>query len=126
MDDDRLAGVLAAAVAAGAGAPSIPGLDGSVQVVVTGTDSGDVNAALTWADGRLVEARAGAPTSPVVTWTIGAADARAVGAGELDPSVAFMQGRLKTSGDNGLVLLLLAATSGPAYRLWLDFLRVDQ
>ena len=30
-------------------------------------------------------------------------------AGELDPSVAFMQGRMKTAGDPGLVLDVLAA-----------------
>jgi putative sterol carrier protein len=32
-------------------------------------------------------------------------------AGELDPSVAFMQGRLKTAGDPGLVLDVLAGAA---------------
>ena len=41
--------------------------------------------------------------------------ARAVLAGELSPSVAFMRGRLKTSGDPGAVLDVLAATAEPGF-----------
>jgi putative sterol carrier protein len=41
------------------------------------------------------------------------ADADEMLNGRLDPSVAFMQGRLKTAGDNGLLLALLAAWSSP-------------
>jgi putative sterol carrier protein len=46
-----------------------------------------------------------------VTLTASYADASAMAAGELDPSVAFMQGRLKTAGDPGLVLDLLACVA---------------
>jgi hypothetical protein len=41
--------------------------------------------------------------------------ARAILAGELSPSVAFMRGRLKTRGDPGAVLDVLAATAAPAF-----------
>ena len=34
-------------------------------------------------------------------------------AGDLDPSVAFMRGRMKTAGDPGLVLDVLAAAAAP-------------
>ncbi len=38
----------------------------------------------------------------------------------LSPSVAFMQGRLKTSGDNGLLLSVLAwSATGAFARRWL-------
>lgn len=42
-------------------------------------------------------------------------DARQVASGELPPSVAYMQGRLKSSGDNALLLKLLAWTATPAF-----------
>jgi SCP-2 sterol transfer family len=42
-------------------------------------------------------------------------DAQLVARGELEPSVAFMQGRLKTSGDNALLLRVLAWTTTPAF-----------
>jgi putative sterol carrier protein len=35
--------------------------------------------------------------------------------GQLDPSVAFMQGRLKTSGDNALLLSVLKWSATPAF-----------
>jgi hypothetical protein len=47
--------------------------------------------------------------------TLGTDDARSVKEGRLDPSVAFMQGRLKTSGDNALLLRVLSWTATPAF-----------
>lgn len=47
--------------------------------------------------------------------TIGTDDARLVKDGELDPSVAFMRGRLKSTGDNALLLRILAWSATPAY-----------
>ena len=37
-------------------------------------------------------------------------------AGELDPGVAFMQGRMKVAGSMAVVLALLALTATPACR----------
>jgi hypothetical protein len=45
---------------------------------------------------------------PDLTLTISPPDAQLVSAGQLQLSVAFMQGRLKTAGDNALLLELLA------------------
>ncbi len=36
--------------------------------------------------------------------------------GEMEPSVAFMRGRLKATGDGGLLLGLLASTATDSYR----------
>jgi hypothetical protein len=47
------------------------------------------------------------------------ADAELVGRGELAPSVAFMQGRLKTTGDNALLLRVLAWSATPAFATYL-------
>ena len=50
-----------------------------------------------------------------LTLTLSPDDARSVKDGRLDPSVAFMQGRLKTSGDNALLLSVLKWTATPAF-----------
>jgi hypothetical protein len=44
-------------------------------------------------------------------------------AGTLDPNVAYMRGRMKTAGDPGLLLDLLAATD--AYGAWRERVRAD-
>ncbi len=51
-----------------------------------------------------------------LTLRISAEDARLVREGRLEPSVAFMQGRLKTEGDNALLLEILAWSATPAFR----------
>lgn len=48
---------------------------------------------------------------PDLTLTLSPEDAALVLAGELAPSVAFMQGRLKTAGNNALLLDLLRWTA---------------
>jgi predicted lipid carrier protein YhbT len=85
-----------------------PGPSVAVQVVVSGGSAGDVTAHLTLADGVVVEASVGEAAEPDIAFTAVAADAVAIANGDLDPSVAFMQGRLKTTGDPGRVLELLA------------------
>ena len=89
-----------------------PTLTGSVVVDVTGGPGGDASIHAVFADGHLVGSGAGSLPSPDVTLTVTDADARAIVAGELDPSVAFMQGRMKVVGAMGPVidLLALAAT----------------
>jgi hypothetical protein len=52
---------------------------------------------------------------PDLTLTLGTDDARSVKNGQLDPSVAFMQGRLKTSGDNALLLSVLKWSATSAF-----------
>ena len=60
------------------------------------------------------EGRDGAPASPDLTLTLPSAIADAVADGELTASAAFMQGRMKTAGDLGLVLDVLAAVDSRA------------
>jgi hypothetical protein len=52
---------------------------------------------------------------PDLTLALSPDDAELARTGQLDPSVAFMQGRLKTSGDNALLLRVLAWTTTAAY-----------
>jgi hypothetical protein len=57
-----------------------------------------------------------AAAEPALTLSLSPDDAQAVREGRLAPSVAFMQGRLKTSGDNALLLEVLAWTATPGFR----------
>jgi hypothetical protein len=66
--------------------------------------------------GRVQGWRAGpADDVPLVTFTIPAPDARAALEEGTDPSVLFMQGRLKVDGDLGAALAVLAATARPGF-----------
>jgi putative sterol carrier protein len=93
------------------GSGAAPGPTATVQVVVTGASDGDAKFHARLDDGVVAEGALGTWPAPDVTLTVSYADASAMAAGELDPSVAFMQGRLKTAGDPGLVLDLLASAA---------------
>ena len=72
----------------------------------------------------------GVDGEPDLSLALSPDDARLVKQGELAPSVAFMQGRLKTSGDNALLLRVLAWTATPAFgaalKSWSDESRADE
>jgi hypothetical protein len=89
-------------------------LDATVEVAVLGVAGGDVRYHRSYKGGRVVAAGPGPAGAADVTLTLPEGEARDVLAGRLDPSVAFMQGRLKTAGNNGLLLELLAAWSSPS------------
>jgi len=87
---------------------------GLVQVTVTGVAGGDVRFHRVYQGGQVISGGPGLAKNPDIGLTLPEADAREVLEGRLDPSVAFMQGRLKTAGDNGLLLGLLSGWSSPA------------
>ncbi len=93
-----------------------PSLGGTVRFDVTGGPDGDRSAHATFGLGRITELGPGTGDRPDATVTLTAEDARAMLAGDLDPSVAFMQGRMKVAGDMGLVLDLLALAATDAAR----------
>jgi putative sterol carrier protein len=86
-----------------------PGGSGTVAVVVTGLTDGESSWQVTVEDGAVARVTTGAPANPDLTLTLPADVATAVADGELAASAAFMQGRMKTAGDLGLVLDVLAA-----------------
>ena len=98
-------------IAAWVGRGRRPGASGTVQVVVTGAPEGDGKWYLRLDDGVVAEAAAGSQAAPDLTLTVGYADGAAMAAGELDPSAAFMRGSMKTTGDPGLVLDVLASAA---------------
>jgi predicted lipid carrier protein YhbT len=66
--------------------------------------------------GRVVAWHAGeVPSQPGAVLTLPAADARSIVEGEEQPSVLFMQGRLKADGDMRIILAVLRATASTNY-----------
>jgi putative sterol carrier protein len=86
-----------------------PGGSGAVQVVVTGLPDGDGSWQLRVHDGVVAEVAPGAAKGADLTLTLPAPVASEVASGATTASAAFMQGRMKTAGDLGLVLDVLAA-----------------
>ena len=102
---------LTAAVTEASGASGPPTLTASVVVEVTGGADGDVVVHGVFDVGCLVGSGAGTVPSPDVTLTLTDADARLILSGELELSVAFMQGRMKVAGAMAPLLDLLAMAS---------------
>ncbi|MDQ6838745.1 MAG: SCP2 sterol-binding domain-containing protein [Actinomycetota bacterium] len=80
----------------------------ALTVTVTGGPQGDATYVRHWWPAHGVEERA-------LALTVAFPEARALLAGQVSPSVAFMRGRLKTSGDHGAALDVLAASSRPPF-----------
>ena len=96
--------------------PERPGLSARVQHEVTGGPDGDICYHWVLVDGRLTESALGGVGDSEVTLTTAWADAVALQTGQLDPSVAFMQGRMKVAGSMSLVMELLPVTNTPEYQ----------
>jgi len=110
---DDWAAVVVAELADLAGAPT---LVGTLQVDVTGGAEGDVSVHALFDGGAIAAVGPGAVDAPDASLTLSAQDAQAVLDGDLDPSVAFMQGRMKVAGAMGLVLDVLALSATEAAR----------
>jgi hypothetical protein len=107
----------------GADQPPRAAASGRVQVVVSGGPDGDVKGSFTVEEGRIVGAAVGDLPDAELTMTLDYATAVEIQQGALDPSVAFMQGRSKTTGDTGLLLQLLPVTRTDGYQAFQEKLR---
>jgi len=90
-----------------------PGLSARIQEQITGGPDGDVSCYWVLEDGRPTSAAVGTVVPADLTLTLAWADAAALQAGSLDPSVAFMQGRMKVAGSMAVTLALLPAARSP-------------
>ncbi len=93
--------------------PARAGQSGRIQQHITGGPDGDVACYWVLEDGHPTSAAAGTVDAPDLTLSLSWSDAAAVQAGTLDPSVAFMQGRMKVVGSMALVLDLLSVAREP-------------
>jgi hypothetical protein len=98
----------------GGALPARPGASARVQHTVTGAP-GEVVYWLAWEDGRVVDGGLGPDPAADVMLTAPRALAAELAAGRVEPSVAFMQGRMKTSGDQAALLRVLAVTATPEF-----------
>ena len=96
--------------------PQHPGVSARIQYEITGGPDGDVSCYWVLEDGRPVSSASGSIDAPDVTLTMVWDDATAMHRGELDPNVAFMQGRMKVAGSMGIMMALLPATNTPEYQ----------
>ncbi|HZD66476.1 MAG TPA: SCP2 sterol-binding domain-containing protein [Acidimicrobiales bacterium] len=96
--------------------PERPGASARMQYVVTGGPEGDVKYYWLLENGKLVDSRLGELPDAEVTLTQSWEDAMRIQKGELDANAAFMQGRVKVTGNMGKLMSLLPITNSPEYK----------
>jgi putative sterol carrier protein len=98
------------------GQPERAGATARMQYVVTGGPDGDIDYYWVLQDGRLIQADLGKLEDAEVTLTTGYNDALKIQKGELDANAAFMQGKVKVTGNMAKVMALLPITNSPEYK----------
>ncbi len=98
------------------GQPERPGASARLQYVVTGGPDGDVRYFWLLENGKLLDADLGDLPDPEITLTQSYEDAQKIQQGELDANAAFMQGRVKVTGNMAKLMALLPITNSPEYK----------
>ena len=96
--------------------PDRPGASARMQYVVTGGPDGDIKYYWVLENGKLQESQLGEMSDPEVTLTQSYDDAKKIQQGELDANAAFMQGRVKVTGNMAKLMALLPLTNAPEYK----------
>ncbi|HEV7887188.1 MAG TPA: SCP2 sterol-binding domain-containing protein [Acidimicrobiales bacterium] len=96
--------------------PERPGASARMQYVVTGGPDGDIKYFWVLENGKLQESQLGEMPDPEVTLTQTYEDAMKIQKGELDANAAFMQGRVKVTGNMAKLMSLLPLTNAPEYK----------
>jgi len=92
---------------------------GSVSLTVSGGSRKEVGFHWRYGDGGAEAGVPGARPDADLVLTLASADAIDVFSGAVEPSVAFMRGRLKAAGSGGLLLGFLESTRSDAFPGWL-------
>ncbi len=103
--------------------PERPGASARMQYVVTGGPDGEIRYYWVLENGKLLESRLGDLSDAEVTLTVTYEDAMKIQQGELDPNAAFMQGRIKVTGNMAKLMALLPITNSPEYKQFQGELR---
>lgn len=98
------------------GQPERPGATVRMQYIITGGPEGDVKYYWVLEDGKLLESALGELPDAEVTLTESREDAMRIQKGELDPNAAFMQGKVKVTGNMAKLMSLLPITNSPEYK----------
>ncbi len=96
--------------------PERPGATARMQYVVTGGPEGDIKYWWRLVDGKLADSAAGVIDEPDFTMTLSYEDSVKIQRGELDANAAFMQGRMKVTGNMGALMQLMPLTTSPEYK----------
>ncbi|MCU1353422.1 MAG: hypothetical protein JWM05_2631 [Acidimicrobiales bacterium] len=96
--------------------PERPGASAHMQYVVTGTPDGDVKYYAVIDNGRMVENSLGEDPAAEFTLSITYDDSVKMAKGELDANAAFMQGKVKVTGNMGKLMTLMPLTQSPEYK----------
>ena len=83
---------------------------------ITGGPEGDVKYYWILEDGKILEIKLGEIADNDFTITMAYDDAVKVQKGELDPNAAFMQGKMKVTGNMAKLMSLLPLTNSPEYK----------
>ena len=105
-----------AAAAAWNGLPGRPSVTARIQGRVAGRARGSEKVVtIELVDGEVTSVQPAVAEAPDVVLALNIEDAQLMLAGELEPNVAFMQGRLKVNGSMGVVLQLLPIARTPEF-----------
>jgi predicted lipid carrier protein YhbT len=98
------------------GQPERPGASAKMQYVVSGGPDGEVKYYWVLENGKLLDSKLGELPDAEVTMTMTYEDAMKIQKGELDANAAFMQGRIKVSGNMAKLMALMPLTNAPEYK----------
>lgn len=96
--------------------PAKPGATARIQYVVTGAPDGDVKYYSAIENGAMLENTLGEDPEAEFTLTQSYDDAVMILNGELDVNAAFMQGRVRATGNMGKLMSLLPLTQSSEYK----------
>ena len=99
-----------------------PGATARLQYRVTRPE-GDIEYYWVVENGKLLESRLGQDPDADFTLTLTYDDSVKIQKGELDPNAAFMQGRMKVTGNMGKLMSLLPLTQSSDYKAIQEKLR---
>jgi SCP-2 sterol transfer family len=98
--------------------PPVPGISGTVSVAITIGRRDQVAYYWSYRDGVPGQGGVGTAADAQLILAAGNDDAASLMSGEVEPSVAYMRGRLKASGDGAMLLAWLESTATDQYRKW--------
>ena len=96
--------------------PERPGATARMQFAVTGGPEGDVKYYQVLDNGKILESTLGEDANADFTMTSSYDDSVKIQKGELDANAAFMQGRMKVTGNMGKLMSLMPLTQSPEYK----------